>query len=324
MITYKRLSDIVLTAPPYRGTDNRFPMFSRRENRKTFLVREESGEKVFDLVYGESWLTHDITKEEYELLDGKNCYAQPYYDKNGNATGHNVYKKYETRHNVIGTVRPDNTFEFTKESYGQGERYYLSNFTRGFFSTDSRRGGMIHRERQRMLPIWHGMRVRSDDGLLMPTEQCEVQITHVNRKKARDLIGGYEQFFKVSEVMLKNVNDEQFLDLVTEVVDQHTSFKQLQAEAMKCMNDAPLDAFAMFAWGYDIDRLRFRTKYKNTIQCSPYEDFYMKTKRKIVKQIYLDNPDVFIPKTYATGEVYPACDWGTTVLVNGKVMEQYA
>jgi hypothetical protein len=287
-------------------------------------VREDNGEKVFDLVYGIDWVTRDITKEEFDERQGVRCYQQHTYDENGNRTPTLVYKMYENRHNVIGTVRPDDTFEFTKESYGQGERMYLSGFVSGFFLTDSRRGGMIYkRGTLEMLPIWKGMRVHLGMGKLLPTEPCEVQILHVDRKAAKDLIAKYEHFFKVSEVMLKSINDDQFFQLAKEVLGEKPNEKDMAQKAMEIMNDAPLDAFVMFAWAHDIDRMRFRMKYQNAMECSPYEDFYMKTKRKVTKEIYLDNTDVFVPKTYPMGEVFPANDWGTTILVNGKVMEQY-
>lgn len=174
-----------------------------------------------------------------------------------------------------------------------------------------------------MIPIWQGMRVRvdKDNGKLQPTEPFEVQIFHVNRKAAKELIHKYEHFFKVSETMLKSITSEQFIELIKEVISETREESEVEAKAMEIMNDAPLDAFAMLAWVHNVNRLRWKSHYRT--DCSPHEDFYLKTKRIVTKQIYLDNPDVFVPKTYAMGEPYPASDWGTRVLVKETVMEQY-
>ncbi len=48
-LNYVRLNSISNSVSPYRGSVNRFPIASRRHNTKYFLVREEDGQRVFDI-----------------------------------------------------------------------------------------------------------------------------------------------------------------------------------------------------------------------------------------------------------------------------------
>jgi hypothetical protein len=49
----------------------------------------------------------------------------------------------------------------------------------------------------------------------------------------------------------------------------------------------------------------------------------MPVKRRLVKDIYVQNPEVFKEVTYGVGAHVPASDWGVKVIVDGKEVEQY-
>lgn len=333
-LNYQRLERITKEVPHYRGNVDRFPLLDRKSSQKYFLVVEEDGQKVFDVVYGGSWLRHVITKEEYDLRAAKGdrrCQKYEERDFNGKLTGECEYVWYETVPNVLGTVRPDNTFEFNAKRYGQGDRLFLSRLSPGWFTTKSRHGGMLYQSKEKFIPIWTGMTVNIDD--MTPTEPFKVVIHHVNRKKAKTLLDTYEHFLKVSEVMHKNMTLEAFMDTTREVVDGvfgvRASYTYIQPsryleEAMKHIHDAPLDAFIFFVLGYDVGRVSYMMRWKGTYGYgASYESLHHNLKRRLSKELYLSNREVFNEVEYEGGLVYPACDWGTKIIVNGKEMEQY-
>ena len=334
-LSYERLTKVINTVPPYRGNKNRFPLFNRRENNKYFLVREEDGQRVFDIVYGTNWDRREVTKEEYEVMYAKGEKAiarHSRYDDNGRETGEYDYAWYERTPSVIGTVRSDNTFEFNARSYGQGDRTVMSSLSRGWFSTDSRRGGMIYRYGQVLHPIYRGMRI--DVETMQPSVPYEVVIHHVDRKAAKALLSKYEHFYKVSEVMLKAMTVGMVIETAKEVVtgiwgdEGRTKYRRdedYMAEAEKLIDDAPLDAFVLYCLANNIGRIGYRLRWDNPAndESNAHEELFVSLKRVLNKEIYRQHRDIFKEVKCVSGSVYPACDWGTKILVDGKEMEQY-
>ena len=337
-LSYQRLEKIMNEVPHFRGNVNRFPLGQRRQNNKYFLVRDEDGQKVFDIVYGNTWQRHDITKEEFDLRGGgevRGYASYDKYDKQGNKTGETDYVWYETIPNVLGVVRPDGTFQFTKDSYHQGDRGFLSQFSTGWFTTQSRHGGMLYRQGRdaKFLPIWKDMKVNIGD--MTPTTPYKVVIHHVDRKKAKAMLKGYEHFFKVSEVMVKSMTMEILVKTAQEIINEafgedghktwHSNRNYLTL-AHERVNDAPLDAFVFFALGHDFGRFTYMVRWNNLSyyggQETP-ESLFASLKRKLSRELYRDHPDVFkIVEREGDGKPYPACDWGTKIIVDGKEMVQ--
>lgn len=331
-MTYDRLERVSHSNPPYRGTVNRFPLYTRKENTKYFLVREEDGQKVFDIVYGQRWDAVSITEEEFNNPNAARVYSH-----------NNNYFKYVAKPNIMGTVRfagddaHNGQFHFTAKSYGQGERGFLSQGYSGWFSTDSRRGGMLLTKRdyqagrtKTMYPIYSGMKV--DARTMNPLTPHEVVINYVDRKKSKHLVKEYENFFKVSEVMLKSLTMDAVFDTAKQLLDEvHTNHGEvLLHEAKDRIKTAPLDAFLLYCMGYGVGRLMYQVKYPQSRGFHgmsgsdiAYGELFMNVKRKITKEIYLANPDVFKEVKYEYGQEYPASDWGTKVFVNGQEMMQY-
>ena len=348
--SYKRLLDISNSVPPYRGFANRFPIGSRKHNNKYFLKREEDGQIVFDIVYGESWKYDEISKEEYVrgLLENRQIYGRGrkqrnlrkiYYKyrawdhKTGQHSKEFTYTRRTRNHNIHGVVRPDNTFEFTKKHYWQGDRCFLSQHSAGDFVTDSRRGGLIFRTHnlQMVLPIWTGMRVDCDS--MMPTTPFKVVISHVNRKSSKELISRYETMFKVSEAMLKSMNLATLWDTGKELLDALSEGFSVprQAEpsdvekAESLVNEAPLDAFLTYALAFNTRHFAYkvRSEHSRSYETDEYcANLFMPTKRVITDHIYKKHPEILKPIEYEGGKNFPACKWGVKVIVDGKEVSQ--
>lgn len=307
-LSYSRLQAITNSVPHFRGNENRFPLGKRRENRKYFLVREENGQKVFDIVYGQRWTRN----EGLELGNPGAFTALP---------------------NIMGTVRPDNSFEFTADSYGQGDNKFFSNMCiQGCFASDSRRGGMVYYERYdgggQFHPIYKGMRV--DATTMQALAPYEVVLRHVDRKKSKDVLAPYERFFKVSEVMLKNMTMGMVLDVVRDLGGKDGYFlKSTQVEcigdAERLIDEAPLDAFVLYCVGLNVGRLTYQMRWgSRDEQDNAHEKLFMSLKRKLTKEIYRSYASIFKYVTYKQGEKYPTSDWGVKIIVDCEEMEQYA
>ena len=353
-LNYKRLLEITNTVPSFRGNVNRFPIGERRQNNKYFLRRDEDGYTVFDIVYGETWNSTEIDRHEYIRLKlehrkfrktmgviRNNTYVMKwnkYADVDGKWTSLKEceYHRRDRGHNIVGTVRPDNSFEFTKSRYWQGDRCFLSQHSAGWFSTDSRRGGMIFSEGYKEIdavfhPIWKGLRVNCDT--MEAVTPYEVFINHVDRKAAKGLLSKYEHMFKVSEVMLKamdlNSINSTCMDIVDGILGVGEHKKNVSAglleHAEKLIEDAPLDAMLLFTLAYDVRHVGYRMRYgmstTNHTDDTP-ENIFMATKRKIAREIYKQNPDILKEVSCGSGKRYPACDWGVEVMVNGQQVEQ--
>jgi hypothetical protein len=343
-LSYDRLTRATLSNAPYRGSTNRFPLLTRRQNRKYFLVREEDGKKVFDIVYGQSWHSEKITKEQADALSRTS--KKSLVERAGGE-----YLMYVTRPRIVGTVYPGETpageFEFNSGSYGQGDRMFLSDMFRGgWFTTNSRKGGMLYRKRMDgksiTHPIYRGMRV--DAMTMRPIKPYEVVVNQVDRKKSKAVMAKYAHFFKVSEVMLKSINVGQVVEIANHLLYEgdHPMSKRFAAGALRrdtvamCLargeeliNDAPLDAFVWFALGHEIGRILYRALGRMVgtradDEYSAYDELFMSVKRRLVKDTYMRNPEVFKEVSYEMGADIPASDWGMKIIVDGKEVEQYA
>jgi len=252
---------------PYRGTTNRFPIGSRRENNKYFLVGQEGDEKIFDIVYGDRYARKDITKKEYDeyLAQGKAA---------GNSSATGEYYTWEREPNFMGVVRSTNTFEFTGTHYGQGEHYFLSSCSQGFFNTDSRRGGMLYRHGEKMYPIYRGMEMDCED--MYPID-FDIVITgrKVNRKEGKDLLKRYEDFYKICEVMCKSMDGPTFEQTATAIYNEYKPMDETNlniktetafALAGSLIHQAPFDALILYALAFDVYGMRWTVRHGASYQ----------------------------------------------------------
>lgn len=331
--SYARLNEISLKEKNnYRGDKTRFPIGARRQNNRCFYVREEDGQKVFEIAYGHRYTQHEITKEEYEALQAAKKPVREYVTTNR-------YMRVDIEPNVVGVVRPDNTFEFNKDGYYQGDRGFLGAYARGCFINDSRRGGMLYTEwNQIMHPIWRGMRV--DCETMKPTQEYQVFVEKVNRKASKVLTAPYKDFLLTTETMLKAMSWSGFINVVYDVHMQYipetgeehvgNAYKKYIAIAERIKNEAPLDAAVLFMLQLDVGNLRWdlhqhmKTKGIRTPRGDETpEQYFLQMKRSINKALYRQHKEVFDRIEQPAGKHWPAGDWGVEIIVDGKEVKQY-
>lgn len=320
---YARLEQITKVEKPFRGTTNRFPIGSRRRNLQNFYVREENGVKVFDVTCGTRWHSTELTKEEYDagLARGEKNLHEYSYDASAGAK----YVRYEHPIHILGTVYPK-YFQFNAEGnypYGQGEKKFLSENASGWFKNDSRRGGMVwefgQREFYRIMPIFKNMRV-STEGDMRSLDEYSVIGRKVNRKVGKDVLAGYEHFYKVSETMCKAMDRDAFLRTAKEVIDENKSKYFEAAEALR--DQAPLDAMILYAMSMGVGNIDSQIQHPNWHQSEPHEIFE-NLKRSMNTRIYKEHPEVFTSVRYGMYENYPPSVWGYDIEVNGEIVQQY-
>ena len=343
---YERLTRITETQKPYRGSTNRYPMERRTRNEKYFLVEMENGEKVYDIVYGKGYHHEKISKETYDTLkvtEPDNVWEGQEWDEHTQKML-NVYCHYRrwTTPNVLARVRPDNTVEFTKKEYHQGDRHFLSQcVSNGTFIYDSRRGGLIYKKYGQvkdslvMHAIYEGMRITCDSDIAVVP--YEIELKKIDRKKAKETLKPYEDFFAISEVMCKTMPYEVFKDTAIQVVAErlgglgevqklhHVDRSRYLCEAEKLVQTAPLDALILYALAYDVNRFAWSFQWGTTYHGDNGEkvvQIYMGTKRRLLKELYKAHGDVFKVYRVQGGKYFPSNEWGTDVIVNGEVVRQ--
>jgi hypothetical protein len=233
--------------------------------------------------------------------------------------------RYEYPIHVLGTVYPK-YFQFNAEGnypYGQGEKKFLSDATTGWFKNDSRRGGMVwefgQREFYRIMPIFKNMRV-STEGDMNSLDEYSVIGRKVNRKVGKDVLAGYEHFYKVSETMCKAMDRDTFLRIAKEVLDESKGDDFVSAEALR--DQAPLDAMILYATAMGVGRIQDQIMHPNWHRSEPHEIFE-NLKRHMNTRIYKEHPEVFTSVRYGMYENYPPSVWGYDIEVNGEIVQQY-
>jgi hypothetical protein len=346
-INYARLERITQTEKPFRGNVNRYPIGQRKHNTKCFYRRYEGEQVVFDITYGYKYERNQLTKEEYDALalaGADNIHKQGKWDSKTGMLSETDFDYWSSNNhpNVLGTVRPDDTFEFTADTYHQGERQVMSTWTRGYFVNDSRRGGLIYREyvggAGDLIPIWHGMRV--DCETMKPTQDYQVFTKQVDRKVSKQLMAPYKDFYQTAEVMLKAMDWTTFIQVCGDIHKQykeetghdndHKAFNSYGAIAERVKDASPIDAAILFMMQMDIGQVRWDTvNYlrNNAIRTSrgheSPEELFVNMKRGINKFLYRAHQETFKRVEQEKGKKFPAGDWGVDVIVDGEKKVQY-
>lgn len=325
-LTYERLMSISNSVTPYRGSTNRFPIGNRKQCTKYFIVGSEGDKNIFNIVYGSRFVKEYITKEIYDI-----------YNSAGKAVGYEsgctASKKYFSwvkTPDVIGLVRPDNSFEFVGNSYFIGSNAILSSYSAGWFGNDSRRGGLIYRQSPYMLPIYKGLRV--DCNTMQPLEPIVVTGKHVDRKASKALMAGYKDFYAVAETMCKVMNIDSFIDTARSIVDEYGLHSSLGEETIvttnklvtnKLIAEKPIDAMFLYMIIFNSGRLDSYIHNRNWGK--PDSPMYMfdAMKRRLNKHLYESNKSIFKDVVYKGGDQLPSSEWGYELTVNGKQVIQY-
>lgn len=353
---YKVLDQITQTTNPYRGTKNRYPIDNRKHSHKYFISDYLDGEKVFRIFYGKTYQAVYLPSNEI-VAQAKARGEYVYQPENGTMPFY-----HEMRPNEVGIVRPDNTFEFTINRLHQGTCMFINDFMDGWVYRSSRHGGFVYNAsiknctEQVFHPVFKGLRFGLGENKdVHEVSKYQLFGRSVNRKESKQLMSKYVDMFKVSEIMAKTMRPEDFVMTAVEVMNEAykidlanmpNSYHHVDDEeedgvmtvAEEQVSSKPLDSLLLFGRHLNVDGLQFHRLFHQARRItgnasSGYSDYYGRlldpltaveaVKRKLSKVLYERNPEVMNVRELEAGKPYPQSDWGFTITVNGKEVEQY-
>jgi hypothetical protein len=352
---YKSLDNITESTNPYRGTKNKYPIANRKQSHKYFTSDYLDGEKVFRIFYGKTYQAVYLPSDE--IVAQARARGEHVVQRED---GSHYY--YTIKPNEVGIVRPDNTFEFTTKSLHQGLCMFINEFIDGYLYRSSRHGGYVynvsvnHCTEQVFHPVFKGIRFGLGENKdVHEVSKYQVFGRSVNRKESKQLMSKYVNMFKVSEIMAKTMRPEDFVMTAVEVMNEAygidlanmpNSYHHIEPEkenevltmAEEQVSSKPLDSLLLFGKylnvdGLQIHRLFHQAKNITGNTATGYYAYYSRlldplnaveaVKRKLSKVLYERNPEVMKVRELEAGKRYPQSDWGFTITVNGKEVEQY-
>ena len=185
------------------------------------------------------------------------------------------------------------------------------------------------------MPIYDGMRVDCDT--LQPTKPITVIGRKVDRKVGKTFLAKYVDFYMTTEVMTKAMDYDVFVKTMVEVVEEHmgvidsnTNWSVFADKADTLVNSAPLDAAMLYIYAWDVGNMRWNVRRFMDTSYSRFSahedtphDMFINLKRRLNKEIYKANNQVFKKVEYTNQEMYPPSEWGYTVMVDGVEVKQY-
>jgi hypothetical protein len=305
----ERLERVVKHDKPYKDSGNAYPYGDRRYSARHFRVLENGDYEI--------WNMNRTTVDDY--LAGKDSTHD--------------YRKW----GLVGVVRADNTFEFTK-SIGMSESMLLTEAMQTEVANDKRRGGAYYAKGKYMHPVFKGLRVDVTTGEAK-TPYTTVHRT-LNRKRALQHIKKYDEFktvyramrdamdhVGVLEVLVDMAKEKGLDDLrkcgfgrVLQLIDEK---KYLDAGLLYGMNHGNGNSWYTAHTIEHVleDESRLREKAEN------YKLHIKSTTRwsedKFRRDIYAGTPEVFETYESGAGEKIPSSAWGFDVIVDGNVAERF-
>lgn len=348
MLSYERLSNIVRDIKPYGKTKasidtrDRYPFDWRKHSHKCFFVEKDAqGNDEYHIAYQQNYKRVEITEDEYKTIQA----SQDSWMANKNSEG--VYTKSVRHWTILGIVRNDNTFEFTSDYMGQGDRMYLTSTLgvyRGEIVSSIKHGGTIYREYvgsyregfkdTMVIPIFKGQRFNIDTN--RSVIDYEVQLPYVNKQRNKGIMAKYKDELNFAETMFKTMTNEVFAsemqDVYNEVFPTDTkpswpngeavqtvceyANENLRDDLYRYMYALMLSSRVLNAWNIGTGN-KYYTQYIN----EPHT-YFQATKKKFIKGIKLLN-NVLDNKVYKANEMYPSNTWAVKILVNGSEVKAY-
>jgi len=335
-LSYKNLQHITHTQDPFRGTMN-FPMYAdRRQPYSCFQLVEVGNSIEYHVAYHRTSEEIEISEERYNLL--KDVRGKSVHKKDREWQSYDFFE-YKRTPNTMAIARSDNTVEFVKPNYWQGERkklsewmgFYAYHFEGYRFGGDGMVRNIADGGGQATFPIFKGLRINVET--CQPHESLDIKVFHrtVDRKKSKVLMERYKKGLDVADAMLKCLDTDTMMVSVKELLEEHRKKDDngnayLSTDDMMKIGDNLLDSGAefeaslMYAMGlqldgfsvYSIEAYKGVNRYHRV--CEP-KNLVTRIKSHIAKKAYN------IHKPFIETEVpflgTKGSEWGLRVVVNG-------
>jgi hypothetical protein len=279
-ISYDSLTKIVCSQKAYRGRGDQYPTHGnsyRRHGHKFFSPDVIDNDVVYRINYGKKWNRIPCTESEALMLEKLG--RQVVWEKDEGKVISCFY--YDVVPNELGIVHPDNTFEFTADSLGQGARYYLSTHCFHYESvhTDCRRGGVVLDYKY---PLYKGLRINLENMKPAEGQQIELYKKVVNRLAARELYAPYKEMLSVSKAMFSQMDGKVFFASLRDVLNdnkivwewdekeghnrKYTRGSDVVKIADKLREEGNyFDSAMLYGYGYDLGGIVWRVKHHHNL-----------------------------------------------------------
>lgn len=341
-LTYQNLQHITHTQDPFKGT-MRFPMYNdRRQSHCYFTMVEANGEIEYHVAYGNTHDRVEITQQTFNMY--KDVRGRAVHEDT-NKAGEKVYFEHKRSPRVMAIVRSDNTIEYTRENYWQGDRMKMSEWMsngRGWnhpiYYFDSYRFGgnalVDYRDGRKVtLPIFKGLRINADT--LEPHESQKIQVFRrvVDRKKSKKLMERYKTKLDIAHAMLKCIDTDTMMVSAKDLYAEHCKTNEEHgytyfpvSDALKIGDDlleegSEFEASILYAIGlelqgfsaYAIQNFGSSNRYYRSV-CEPSK-LVPNIKARLSKAVYKSHSPFHeeeVPFLQSKGS-----EWGLRVVVNG-------
>jgi hypothetical protein len=232
---------------PYRGT-NKYPI-GNRSNTANYAEMVEVGDDIqFNVCHGWQHTTTEISKAKYDLIKkmkGRNV-------REDTDTG--VCEEYTRTTRPLIVVRSDNTIEFVRDRYWQGDNMKLSDWLRGTVYNSYRVSGTAmsnwdSKSNYTHFPVFGGLRI---DAETFEPQNQNIQVFRrlIDRKKSKELMAKYKEAFKSPDAMLKCMDTDTMIVSIKDILDEHFGHDgNTYINTKKCFEIAE----RMFAEGSNFD-----------------------------------------------------------------------
>jgi hypothetical protein len=220
---------------------------------------------------------------------------------------------------------------------------FLSSLCRGYFFTDSKRGGVVfttNYNEGHCLAVFKGLRINCDT--MMPHESSEYKIIgyRVDRKESKKLLAKYKDFFKVNEAMVKVIPTEGLMETGVDVfkacgVDSNNNYwlnnenkEKLLEFAENNIDASPLESLLAYACVFDVHNSyrkisNFAGKNGSVYNTLDGVALLARFKTVMSRKLYKEHEEIFKQVDFDPYFLLPPSDWGYTVTVNGVEVERY-
>lgn len=336
-LNYEFLQQLHKSVKPYRGS-NRYPMWDRGHRHKYMIPVVENGKTEYHVCYYWKYDKTLISETEYDAIQDPDI-KQEYSLYGADNKNNPVYYKQERVPNVLAIVREDNTIEFVANYLGQGDRYYLTQLSRGHFWSDVRRGGVLYRDisMARTVPIFKNLRIHADTLKTYEHNTYEIVSRRVDRAKAKKAMQEYSEPLKTAEVMFKVMSKESFYmlvheenlavsDVMADVHWQDRNEKYMKLGVDKIKTDEVAGSILLMLGSYN-SGLAWRAQryaqegitFGNDSEAIQYYEMMTSQFKRVV---YIGS-QAFFEEVYKVGERLPSSRWSIDFLINGEKTSGY-
>jgi hypothetical protein len=285
-------------------------------------------------------------------------YSEPVY---------HIYKGYtwgpnnDKQPNLVCIVRPDNTLQVLFTRFGQGMRSWFSsasglgsiNGHSGYFTNDSRRGGVIFKSSMsdKMYPVFYKMVIDIATNTVVTPYRLFTR--ELKQSATRPIIKKYKPFMDVAEAMLRATEPQVLIEYAAETYKAHggsSIFRWQMVDttvddpmnmfdlAQKLQDSNPLDAYIFYSLSmsgsngfYLLNQIKGymrQTEDPNSyarLKIDP--ELVIRTVRSklfdyLYKNVYAE--EVFSRKAVPSNSTaYPTSKWGYVLYCRDQMVHQY-